>query len=165
MGSKNAGATTIIGIDLNPSKFKLAEDLGATVCINPQDLDVPIDKYLLEKYGGIDYTIECVGLIATMTQAYDSCSIGNGVCVLIGVAGTTDMLSLSPGGFLMGKTLKGSLFGSYKSRDAIPKLVEELMTGKLNIDKFITHKMTLEGINEGFDLLKSGKSIRTVINF
>lgn len=165
MGSKSAGAKTIIGIDINPSKFKLAEELGATEFINPIGLTVPIEKHLMEKYGGIDYTIECVGQISTMTQAFESCALGSGVCVLIGVAETTAMLNISPGGFLLGRTLKGGLFGSYKSRDAVPQLVDDLMQGKFNIDKFITHTMKLDEINAGFELLNSGKSIRTLIKF
>lgn len=166
MGSKNAGAKTIIGIDINPDKFKLAEELGATDFVNPKDLTVPIEAYLMEKYGGgIDYTFECVGQVATMTQAFESCAPGNGICVVIGVTDATAMLNISPGSLLLGKTLKGCLFGSYKSRDAIPQLVEDFMNGKFNVDKFITHKITLDEINEGFELLRSGKSIRTIINF
>ena len=165
MGSKNAGAKTIIGIDINPDKFKLAGELGATDFVNPKELSEPVEKYLNEKYGGaIEYTIECVGTVATMTQAFESCALGNGVCVLVGVADVTAVLNISPASFLLGKVLKGSLFGSYKSKDAIPQLVEDFMNNKFNIDKFITHKLKLDEVNEGFDLLKSGKSIRSIIN-
>lgn len=166
MGSKQAGAKTIIGVDINPSKFKLAEELGATDFINPLELTVPIEKYIMEKFeGGLDFTIECVGQIATMTQAFASCAIGSGVCVLVGVAPSTDNLCLPPTQFLFGKTLKGSVYGSYKSKDAAAGLVKDLMDGKFSVDKFVSHEITLDEINEGFELLKSGKSIRTIIKF
>jgi Zn-dependent alcohol dehydrogenase len=165
MGCKNAGAKTIIGVDINPDKFKIAAELGATDFVNPSELTVPIEQYLNEKYGGaIEYTFECVGRVQTMTQAFDSCAIGNGICVLIGVAELTAQMPISPGHFLVGKTLKGSLYGGYKSRDAVPKLVEDFMSGKINVDRFITHTMKLEDINEGFNLLRAGKSIRTILN-
>jgi Zn-dependent alcohol dehydrogenase len=164
MGCKNAGAKNIIGVDINPDKFKLAAELGATDFVNPTELSVPIEQYLNEKYeGAIEYTFECVGRVPTMMQAFDSCAIGNGVCVLIGVAELTATMPISPGHLLVGKTLKGSLYGGYKSRDAVPKLVDDFMNGKLKIGCFITHTMKLEDINEGFDLLRAGKSIRTIL--
>lgn len=100
-----------------------------------------------------------------MKQAYESTAIGNGVCVVLGVAKTEETISINPINFLLGRTIKGTLYGGYKSLDSVPKLVEEYMEGKFNLDKFITHKIKLEQVNEGFELLKNGKSIRTVIEF
>lgn len=165
MGCKNAGAKRIIGIDINPSKFKVAEELGATDFINPQELEVPFEKYISENFDAIEFTFECVGRISTMKQAHDCLAFGNGVCTVIGVAGSEDVLPINPLSFLLGKTIKGTLFGGYKSVDSVPQLVEDYLDGKLNIEKFITHNIKLDAINEGFNLLKTGKSIRTVINF
>lgn len=162
---KNAGAARIIGIDINSEKFKIAAELGATDFINPKELDIPFEQYIAQHFDAIEYTFECVGRIETIKQAFESSAIGNGVCTVIGVAESEALLQINPINFLLGRTIKGSLFGGYKSVDSVPKLVDEYMEGKFNIDKFITHKIKLDEVNEGFKLLKSGKSIRTVIRF
>lgn len=164
MGCKAAGASKIIGIDINPSKFEIAKEFGATEVINPRELTIPIDKHLLTTYGGIDNTFECIGNIQTMKEAYESTSIGYGVCILLGVSGRGQELGIIPMHCQMGRTLKGSLFGGYKSKDSVPQLVQEYMDGLLATDKFITHNMTLVDINKAFDLLKNGQSLRTVIH-
>lgn len=164
MGCKAAGADKIIGIDINPSKFEIAKEFGATEVINPRDLPMPIDKHLMQTSGGIDYTFECIGNIQTMKQAYESTSLGYGVCVLLGVSPNGEELGILPIHCQIGRTLKGSLFGGYKSKDSVPRLVQQYMDGLLPTDKLITHNMTLADINKAFDLLKSGQSLRTVIH-
>lgn len=114
--------------------------------------------------GGVDYTFEAVGAIELMKQAFESAAVGSGTCVLIGVAPTGHKMEILPIDFQVGRCLKGTLFGCYKSVDAVPKLVEEYLDGKLKIDKLITHTLPLDKINEAFELLKEGKSIRTVIH-
>lgn len=165
VGCKNAGAKRIIGIDINPDKFKLAGELGATEFLNPKELTVPFEQYITQNYDAIEFTFECVGRIATMKQAFECSAIGNGVCVVIGVAETEAILDINPLNFLLGRSIKGTLFGGYKSIDSVPNLVDDYMAGKFNLDKFITHNLKLNQVNEGFDLLKSGKSIRAVIRF
>jgi S-(hydroxymethyl)glutathione dehydrogenase/alcohol dehydrogenase len=165
MGCKDAKAGQIVAIDINDDKFELAKELGATECINPKNLDMPIEKYLQREFdGGMDFTFECIGLIETIKQAWESAFMGHGECILIGVAPMDKELAVSPFFSQMGRVLKGSLFGGFKSRDDVPKLVERHLAGELNLDKFITHNMALDEINAAFDLLKSGKCIRTVIN-
>lgn len=165
LGCKNSGATRIIGIDINPSKFDIAKEFGATEFINPTELDQPIQKYLQKiTEGGVDYTFECIGSVQVMKQAFESAAFGYGVCVLIGVVPNGQEMSILPIDVQCGRTLKGTLFGCYKSVDSVPKLVEEYLSGKLNFDKMITHSMSLDNINDAFDLLREGKSIRTVIH-
>lgn len=167
MGCKAAGATRIIGIDINPDKFEIAKECGATEVINPNDIvDKPIQKHLQAiTMGGVDYTFEAIGNVNVMRQAFESSAIGYGVCVLIGVAPSGQVMELLPIDFETGRTMKGTIFGCYKSIDSVPKLVEEYLNGKLKFDNLITHEMPLEKINDAFDLLLKGKSIRTVINF
>lgn len=166
MGCKNSGATRIIAIDVNPSKFEMAKEFGATEFINTAELTgKTIQEHLREiTGGGVDSTFECVGNVQVMRQAFESATLGYGVCVLIGVVPKGTEMQLLPIDLQTGRTLKGTWFGCYKSVDSVPKLVEEYLSGKLNIEKLITHNMPLEKINEAFDLLLSGKSIRTVIH-
>lgn len=164
MGCKAAGADKIIGVDINSAKFEIAKEFGATEVINPQNLSIPIDKHLMITYGGIDNTFECIGNVQTMREAFESTSIGYGVCVLLGISPSGQELGILPIQSQIGRTLKGSLFGGYKSKDNVPKLVQQYMDGLLATDKFITHNMNIVDINKAFDLLKSGKSLRTVIH-
>ena len=166
MGCKSSGASRIFAIDINPSKFKNAEEFGATDFINPNDLvGTTIQDHLRKATGGgVDYTFECIGSVQVMKQAFESAAYGYGVCVLIGVTPTGKELSILPIDLQLGRTLRGTFFGCYKSVDSVPKLVENYLEGKLNFDKLITHYKTLEEINEAFDLLVEGKSIRTIIN-
>lgn len=163
VGCKNAGASKIIGIDTNDSKFELAKEFGVTDFVNPKNVTDLMSSYLEKTFNAIDFTFECVGSIATMRQAFESCAIGNGVCVLIGVSPQEQELSIFPIQFLMGKTLTGELFGSYKGVDEVPLLVEDYLAGKLPLDKFVTHNKSLNEINDAMDLLKDGKCIRCVI--
>lgn len=164
MGCRDSKAAQIIAIDINSDKFSLAKELGATECINPKELSIPIEQYLMKTFnGGIDYTFECIGSLQTMNQAWNSTSFGDGVCVVIGIAPSGSKIEIAPEISQFGRTLKGSIFGEYKSRDEVPKLVEE--HEKFHLDKFITHTMSLDKINEAIELLKSGKSIRSVITY
>jgi S-(hydroxymethyl)glutathione dehydrogenase / alcohol dehydrogenase len=165
MGCKKSGASRIIAIDLNPSKYEIAKEFGATEFLNPNDIEnKTIQEHIREiTNGGADYTFECVGSVLTMRQAFESAAFGYGVCVLIGVAPSLQEINLLPIDLQLGRTLKGTLFGDYKSVDSVPQLVEEYLDGKMNFDKMITHTMKLDSVNKAFDLLKKGESIRTVI--
>lgn len=162
MGCKAAGAAKIVGIDINPSKFQIAKEFGATEVIDPRSLTMPIEKHLMIQ-GGINYSFECIGNIQTMKEAYESTTLGYGVCVLLGVCPKDQELGIVPIQCQMGRTLKGSLFGGYKSKDSVPQLVQQYMDGLLDTDKFITHRLSLVEVNKAFQLLKSGQSLRAVI--
>jgi len=166
MGCKAAGASRIIGIDINPDKFPTAKEFGCTEFVNPKDHQRPIQQVLVEMTdGGLDYTFECIGNVATMRAALESCHKGWGTSVIIGVAGAGQEISTRPFQLVTGRVWKGTAFGGWKSCDSVPNLVEEYMAGKLKVDEFITHKMPLDKINEAFDLMHAGKSIRAIVNF
>jgi len=166
MGCKVAGASRIIGIDINPDKFDTAKQFGATECVNPKEFESPIQQVLCEKTdGGLDYTFECIGSIHTMRAALESCHKGWGVSVIAGVAAAGQEIATRPFQLVTGRVWKGTAFGGWKSRDSVPKLVEDYKQGKCKVDEFITHTRTLGEINEAFDLMHEGKSIRTVIHF
>lgn len=166
MGCKAAGATRIIGVDINPAKFKLGEQFGCTEFVNPNDYDKPIQQVLIEKTeGGLDYTFECVGNVMTMRAALESSSRGWGVSVIIGVAESGREISTRPFQLVTGRTWKGTAFGGWKSVESVPKLVTSYMNKELMIDEFITHTMPVDKINEAFTLMHEGKSIRSIVNF
>ncbi|XP_055629172.1 alcohol dehydrogenase class-3 [Toxorhynchites rutilus septentrionalis] len=166
MGCKAAGATRIIGVDINPEKFKLGEKFGCTEFVNPKDYDVPIQQVLVEKTdGGLDYTFECVGNVQTMRAALESCTRGWGVSVIIGVAESGREISTRPFQLVTGRTWKGTAFGGWKSVESVPKLVTKYLNKELMVDEFITHTMSLDDINKAFSLMHDGKSLRSVINF
>lgn len=143
-----------------------AKSFGATECINPKDFgDRPIQQVLIEKYNGFDYTFECVGNVNTMRAALESAAKGWGVSVIVGVAATGTEISTRPFQLVTGRTWKGTAFGGWKSVDSVPKLVEQYLRKELLIDEFITHRMPLDKINESFDLMHDGKSIRAIIEF
>nr|XP_046262679.1 alcohol dehydrogenase class-3-like isoform X2 [Scatophagus argus]XP_046262680.1 alcohol dehydrogenase class-3-like isoform X2 [Scatophagus argus]XP_046262681.1 alcohol dehydrogenase class-3-like isoform X2 [Scatophagus argus] len=164
MGCKAAGAKTIIGVDVNPDKFEKAKLFGATECVNPKDHTKPIQEVLVEMTGGgVDYALECVGSPVVMSAALESTRDAWGVCVIAGWTETKKM-SVMVEKILMGRTLKGTYFGGWKSVEDVPKLVDTYMDNKLKLDEFITHNRSLHQINEAFDILQSGKSIRTLIS-
>ncbi|XP_040607660.1 alcohol dehydrogenase 1 [Mesocricetus auratus] len=166
IGCKTAGAARIIGVDTNKDKFAKAKELGATECINPLDYNKPIAEVLQEMTdGGVDFSFEVVGQLDTMMSALVSCHAACGVSVIIGVPPNAQNLSVNPMLLLGGRTWKGAIFGGYKSKDAVPKLVADFMAKKFPLEPLITHVLPFEKINEGFDLLRSGKSIRTVLTF
>lgn len=166
MGCREKGAKRIIGIDCNPEKFEIAKPFGCTEFINPKDHSKPIQEVLIEMTdGGLDYTFECIGNVATMRAALESCHKGWGESVIIGVAGAGQEISTRPFQLVTGRVWKGCAFGGWKSRESVPKLVEKYLQKKLMIDEFITHNLTFSQINEAFDLMHSGKSLRSVIMY
>jgi len=167
LGCKAQGASRIIGVDLNESKFEPAKKFGVTEFVNPKNLSgKTIVEHLQEiTDGGCDYTFECIGNIHTMRQALESCHKGWGESVVIGVAGAGQEISTRPFQLVTGRVWRGSAFGGWKSRSGVPKLVADYMSGKLLVDEFVTAKMTLEQINEAFQAMHDGKVLRTVIDF
>ncbi|XP_044746378.1 alcohol dehydrogenase class-3 [Coccinella septempunctata] len=164
LGCRAAGATRIIGIDINPKKFDLAKQFGFTEFVNPKDYEKPIEQVLVEMTdGGLDYTFECIGNVATMRAALESCHKGWGVSTIIGVAGAGQEISTRPFQLVTGRTWKGTAFGGWKSRDSVPKLVDEYLSKKLLLDEFISHTLSFSEINEAFHLMHAGESIRSVL--
>jgi S-(hydroxymethyl)glutathione dehydrogenase / alcohol dehydrogenase len=166
MGCKDAGASKIIGIDINPAKFEIAKTFGATHFVNPKELgEKTIQEYLFENYdGGPDFTFECIGNVNIMRQALESAHKGWGVSVIIGVAGAGQEISTKPFQLVTGRVWKGTAFGGYKTVDSVPKLVDRYLAKSFKIDEFITHNMPLAEINEAFHLMHEGKSIRSIIH-
>ncbi|KAI5937816.1 All-trans-retinol dehydrogenase [NAD(+)] ADH1B [Manis javanica] len=166
IGCKAAGAARIIGVDINKDKFAKAKEVGATECINPRDYEKPIQEVLQEMSGGgVDFSFEVIGQHETMMAALLCCQESYGVSVIVGVSSSSQELSMNPMLLLSGRTWKGAIFGGFKSRDSVPKLVADFMAKKFPLDPLITHVLPFEKINEGFDLLRSGKSIRTILTF
>lgn len=165
-GAKQAKAGRIIAIDINPSKFELAREFGATDCINPKDHDKPIKDVLLDiNKWGIDHTFECIGNVNVMRDALESAHRGWGQSIIIGVAGAGQEISTRPFQLVTGRVWKGSAFGGVKGRSELPGMVEDAMKGIIKLRPFVTHTMQLDQINEAFELLHEGKAIRTVINY
>ena len=166
IGAVMAKASRIIAIDINESKFDLARQLGATECINPQKNDKPIQDVIVELTdGGVDYSFECIGNVNVMRSALECCHKGWGESVIIGVAGAGQEISTRPFQLVTGRVWRGSAFGGVKGRSELPEYVERYLRGEFKLDHFITHTMGLEDINEAFELMLAGKSIRTVIHF
>ncbi len=166
IGATMAKAGRIIAIDINESKFELARQLGATDCINPKEYDKPIQDVIVELTdGGVDYSFECIGNVNVMRSALECCHKGWGESVVIGVAGAGQEISTRPFQLVTGRVWRGSAFGGVKGRSELPGIVERYMQGEFQLNDFITHTMGLEGINEAFDLMHEGKSIRSVIHF
>jgi S-(hydroxymethyl)glutathione dehydrogenase / alcohol dehydrogenase len=166
IGAVMAKATRIIGIDLNPEKFVIAKQLGATECLNPNDFDRPIEQVLVDLTdGGVDYSFECIGNVRVMRQALECCHKGWGESTIIGVAGAGQEIATRPFQLVTGRVWRGSAFGGVKGRTELPGYVERAQSGEIPLDTFITHTMGLEQINHAFDLMHEGKSIRSVIHF
>ncbi|PWC96656.1 S-(hydroxymethyl)glutathione dehydrogenase/class III alcohol dehydrogenase [Azospirillum sp. TSO5] len=164
IGATMAKASRIIGVDINPSKFEIAKQLGATDVINPMDYDRPIQEVLVELTdGGVDYSFECIGNVKVMRAALECCHKGWGESVIIGVAGAGEEISTRPFQLVTGRVWRGSAFGGVKGRSELPEYVERYLRGEFELDTFITHTMGLEEINHAFDLMHEGKSIRSVI--
>ena len=165
-GAKQANAGRILAIDTNPAKFELARDMGATDCINPKDHDKPIQEVIVALTdGGVDYSFECIGNVDVMRAALECCHKGWGESVIIGVAGAGKEIHTRPFQLVTGRVWRGSAFGGVKGRSQLPGMVEQAMRGEIRLDPLITHRLPLDRINEAFDLMHEGKSIRTVINF
>lgn len=166
IGAQMAKASRIIAIDINESKFELAKKLGATDCINPKDYDKPIQDVIVELTdGGVDYSFECIGNVDVMRSALECCHKGWGESVIIGVAGAGQEISTRPFQLVTGRVWKGSAFGGVKGRSELPGYVERYLAGEIPLQDFITHTMPLEDINEAFDLMYKGESIRSVVHF
>ncbi|MFQ1635259.1 S-(hydroxymethyl)glutathione dehydrogenase/class III alcohol dehydrogenase [Aeromonas veronii] len=166
IGARLAKAGRIIAIDINESKFELARKLGATDCINPNDYDKPVQEVIVELTdGGVDFSFECIGNVKVMRAALECCHKGWGESVIIGVAGAGQEISTRPFQLVTGRVWRGSAFGGVRGRSELPSYVQRYMQGEFRLDDFITHTMPLEQINEAFDLMHEGKSIRTVIHY
>ncbi len=165
-GARLAGADMIVGIDLNPQREALGRRLGMTHFVNPTEVEGDLVAHLVNLTGGgADYSFECVGNVTLMRQALECCHRGWGTSVIIGVAGSGQEIATRPFQLVTGRTWKGSAFGGARGRTDVPKLVDWYMDGKIEIDPLVTHKLPLERINEAFDLMHSGASIRTVVEF
>lgn len=164
-GAKMVGAARIIGIDLNNSKRSLATQFGMTDFINPTDVENVVDYIVDMTGGGVDYSFECIGNVSVMRQALECCHKGWGQSCIVGVAGAGQEISTRPFQLVTGRSWRGTAFGGARGRTDVPRIVDWYMEGRLNIDDLITHKMPLEQINEAFDLMHEGKSIRSVIEY
>ncbi len=165
-GARQAKAGRIIGIDTNASKFALAIQMGATDCVNPKDHDRPIQDVIVAMTdGGVEYSFECIGNVQVMRAALECCHKGWGESIIIGVAGAGQEISTRPFQLVTGRVWRGSAFGGVKGRTQLPGMVEQAMRGEIDLDPFVTHTLPLERINDAFDLMHEGKSIRTVIHY
>jgi S-(hydroxymethyl)glutathione dehydrogenase/alcohol dehydrogenase len=165
-GAVMAKAGRILAVDVNPDKFELAMQLGATDCVNPKDHAAPIQEVIVEMTdGGVDYSFECVGNTGLMRSALECCHKGWGESVIVGVAGAGQEISTRPFQLVTGRVWRGTAFGGCKGRSQLPGMVDQYMHGDIKIDEFITYTMPLEDINRAFDLMHEGKSIRSVIHF
>ncbi len=162
-GARLVGADRIIGVDINPAKRELAEKFGMTDFINPLDSANVVQQIIDLTDGGVDYSFECIGNVDVMRQALECCHKGWGESVIIGVAGAGQEINTKPFQLVTGRVWRGTAFGGARGRTEVPKIVDWYMNGKINIDDLITHTMPLEQINEAFDLMHEGKSIRSVI--
>jgi len=163
-GARLAGANMIVGVDLNPARKALAEKFGMTHFVNPKEAGSDLVGHLVSlTKGGADYSFECIGNVDVMRQALECCHKGWGVSVIIGVAGAGQEIKTRPFQLVTGRVWKGTAFGGAKGRRDVPKIVDWYMERKINIDDLITHKLKLADINQGFDLMHEGKSIRSVV--
>jgi S-(hydroxymethyl)glutathione dehydrogenase/alcohol dehydrogenase len=162
-GAKMVGAGKIIGVDLNPAREAMARKFGMTHFINPKEHENIVDHIIQLTDGGADYSFECIGNTKVMRQALECCHKGWGQSIIIGVAEAGAEISTRPFQLVTGRVWKGSAFGGARGRTDVPKIVDWYMEGKLNIDDLITHTLPLEKINEGFELMKRGESIRSVV--
>ncbi|HEY9632518.1 MAG TPA: S-(hydroxymethyl)glutathione dehydrogenase/class III alcohol dehydrogenase [Coleofasciculaceae cyanobacterium] len=165
-GARLVGASQIVGVDINPAKRALAEKFGMTDFVNPQEVEGDLVQYLVDlTKGGADYSFECIGNVNVMRQALECCHKGWGVSVIIGVAAAGEEIRTRPFQLVTGRVWKGSAFGGARGRTDVPKIVDWYMEGKINIDDLITHVMPVEQINDAFDLMHKGESIRSVVTF
>ena len=165
-GARIVGADMIVGVDTNPRKRALAEKFGMTHFVNPDDVKGDLVAYLVDlTKGGADYSFECIGNVKVMRQALECCHKGWGESTIIGVAGAGQEISTRPFQLVTGRVWRGTAFGGARGRTDVPKIVDWYMDGKINIDDLITHTMPLDKINDAFDLMHSGESIRSVVTY
>lgn len=163
-GLKQVGAKQIIAVDINENKFEQAIKMGATHTFNPKKHDSTVAGLVELSNGGVDFSFECIGNVVTMRQALECCHKGWGECVLIGVAPSGTEISTRPFQLITGRVWKGTAFGGWKSGKDVPKLVDRCMSGELNVDPYITHRLPFSEINKGFELLHSGEALRVVLD-
>ncbi len=165
-GARMRGATMIIAVDTNPNREVIARKFGATHFVNPREIDGDVVEHLRRlTSGGADYSFECVGHTELMRQAVETAHPNWGLSTVVGAAPFGQNVSLNPFNMLSGRTWRGTYFGGAKGRSDVPKMVDWYMAGDFNVDDLITHHLSLEQINEGFDLMRRGESIRAVITF
>jgi S-(hydroxymethyl)glutathione dehydrogenase / alcohol dehydrogenase len=165
-GARMVGANMIVGVDLNPARREIAEKFGMTHFVNPKDVGGDLVAHLVELTGGgADYSFECIGNVDVMRQALECCHRGWGVSVIIGVAGAGQEIATRPFQLVTGRVWKGTAFGGARGRTEVPRIVDWYMDGRIDIDSLITHVMPVERINDAFDLMHSGESIRSVVTF
>jgi len=163
-GARLAGANMIVGVDLNPAREKLGKHFGMTHFVNPKNIEGDLVAHLVALTGGgADYSFECIGNVKVMRQALECCHKGWGVSTIIGVAGAGQEISTRPFQLVTGRRWQGTAFGGARGRTDVPKIVDWYMDKKINIDDLITHRLKLEEINQGFELMEKGESIRSVV--
>jgi S-(hydroxymethyl)glutathione dehydrogenase/alcohol dehydrogenase len=165
-GARMAGANMIVGVDVNPSREALARKFGMTHFVDPRGVNGDVVPHLVELTGGgADYSFECIGNVEVMRQALECCHRGWGVSVIIGVAGAGQEIRTRPFQLVTGRVWKGTAFGGARGRTDVPRIVDWYMEGKIRIDELITHVLPLERINDAFDMMHRGESIRSVVTF
>jgi S-(hydroxymethyl)glutathione dehydrogenase/alcohol dehydrogenase len=165
-GARLAGANMIVGVDINPSRKAWGERFGMTHFVNPNEVEGDLVPYIVDlTKGGADYSFECIGNVNVMRQALECCHKGWGTSIIIGVAGAGQEISTRPFQLVTGRNWRGTAFGGAKGRTDVPKIVDWYMNGKIEIDPMITHVMGLDKINDGFELMRKGESIRGVVEF
>jgi S-(hydroxymethyl)glutathione dehydrogenase / alcohol dehydrogenase len=162
-GAKMVGADRIIGIDVNPAREAMARKFGMTHFLDPKEHPNIVDSIVQLTDGGVDFSFECIGNTQVMRQALECTHKGWGRSIIIGVAPAGAEISTRPFQLVTGRKWEGSAFGGARGRTDVPKIVDWYMDGRINIDDLITHQLPLEKINEGFDLMKRGESIRSVV--
>ncbi len=163
-GARLVGADMIVGVDLNPKRQALAETFGMTHFVNPTEVEDDLVAHLVELTGGgADHSFECIGNVDVMRQALECCHKGWGESTIIGVAGAGQEIATRPFQLVTGRVWRGTAFGGAKGRTDVPRIVDWYMDGKINIDDLITHTMPLDDINDAFDLMHAGESIRSVV--
>ena len=165
-GLRMVGAEQIVGVDLNPARKAIAEQFGMTHFVNPSEVEGDLVPYLVDlTKGGADYSFECIGNVKVMRQALECAHRGWGKSIIIGVAGAGQEISTRPFQLVTGRTWMGTAFGGARGRTDVPRIVDWYMDGKINIDDLITHVLPFEQINDGFELMRKGESIRSVVTF
>ena len=163
-GARLVGCDRIVGVDTNPDKRALAEKFGMTHFVNPGEVEGDLVPYLVDlTKGGADYSFECIGNVDVMRQALECCHKGWGESIIIGVAGAGREIATRPFQLVTGRVWRGTAFGGAKGRTDVPRIVDWYMEGKINIDDLITHTMPLDDINDAFNLMHAGESIRSVV--
>jgi S-(hydroxymethyl)glutathione dehydrogenase/alcohol dehydrogenase len=165
-GLRMVGAEQIVGVDINPARRAIAEKFGMTDFVNPREVEGDLVPYLVNlTKGGADYTFECVGHPTLMRQALECAHRGWGKSVVIGVAGAGQEISTRPFQLVTGRVWMGTAFGGARGRTDVPRIVDWYMDGRINIEDLITHVLPFERINEGFEMMRRGESIRTVVTY